>query len=427
MHTPKAIRTVVSRVLWAPLAPRTWRETLHLLLGAAVGAATAGYLLAAAYAVAFSVTVVGLLLLAALVRGARIIGTVERARGMALLGLDVEAPPAVDRAEPGVMGWARAGLTDRTGWRALLYALVAVPVGLVQGAVTVVVWVEALGALTWPLWSLGQSNPSAGPGGLFGWSDRLPNRLALPAIGLAGVLLAPWVVRGLANLDRWRMTRLLGPSRLDERVRRLEHRRGQAAEQAADQLRRIERDLHDGVQARLVTLAMELGRARDEIRHDQEPRTGAARIAAAHDHAKEALVELRDLVRGIYPAVLTDLGLDGAVPMLTARCPIPTTAELVVPRRPGAAIEAAAYLCVAELLTNAAKHSQASSASVRIRHHDHGLRIEVRDDGVGGAVARPGGGLAGLAARAESLDGHLLIASPRGGPTVITVELPCAS
>jgi signal transduction histidine kinase len=383
--------------------------------------------LAAAYAVGFSITVVGLLLLAALVRGARLVGTVERARGRALLGVEIAAPPAFGQREPGVMGWARAALTDRAGWRALLYALVAAPIGLAQGVVTVVLWAEALAALTWPLWSLVQPDGSARPGGLLGWSGWLPNRLVLPAVGLAGVLIVPWAVRGLANLDRWRMTTLLGPSRMDEQVRRLEHRRGQAVEQAADQLRRIERDLHDGVQARLVALAMELGLARDEIEHDAAPRRAAARVAAAHEDAKQALVELRDLARGIYPAVLTDLGLDGAVPMLTARCPVPTIADLDVTQRPAAAVEATAYLCVAELLTNVAKHSRASSASVRIRRHDHRLRVEVGDDGVGGATIRPGGGLAGLAARAESVDGRLLISSPDGGPTLITVELPCAS
>jgi signal transduction histidine kinase len=244
---------------------------------------------------------------------------------------------------------------------------------------------------------------------------------------LAGVLVVPWVVRGLANLDRWRMAALLGPSRLDEQVRRLQHRRGQVAEQAADQLRRIERDLHDGVQVRLVALAMELGRARDEVEQGAEPRRAAARLAAAHEDAKQALVELRDLARGIYPAVLTDLGLDGAVPLLTARCPVPTAADLELPQRPSAAVEAAAYLCVAELLTNVAKHSQASSAWVRIRRHDQRLCIQVGDDGVGGAAIGPGGGLAGLAARAESVDGRLLLSSPGGGPTVITVELPCGS
>jgi signal transduction histidine kinase len=261
---------------------------------------------------------------------------------------------------------------------------------------------------------------------LFGWLDGLP-RPALPAIGVTGVLVVPWVVRGLANLDRWRMATLLGPSRLDEQVRRLQHSRGQVVEQAADQLRRIERDLHDGVQVRLVALAMELGRAREEVEHATEPQRAAARIAAAHEEAKQALVELRDLARGIHPAVLSDLGLDGAVPLLTARCPVPTTADLEVPQRPSGAIEATAYLCVAELLTNVAKHSQASSAWVRVQHHDQQLNVEVGDDGVGGAAIRPGGGLAGLAARAESVDGRLRLSSPDGGPTVITLELPCAS
>jgi signal transduction histidine kinase len=138
-------------------------------------------------------------------------------------------------------------------------------------------------------------------------------------------------------------------------------------------------------------------------------------------------VELRDLARGIYPAVLTDLGLEEAVPMLTARCPVPVTSQLQVPQRPTAAVEAAAYFCIAELLTNVAKHSGAHSASVRIWCQGGQLLVEVRDDGVGGAVARQGGGLAGLVDRVESVDGHLRLSSPSGGPTVVRMELPCGS
>jgi signal transduction histidine kinase len=138
-------------------------------------------------------------------------------------------------------------------------------------------------------------------------------------------------------------------------------------------------------------------------------------------------VELRDLARGIYPAVLTDLGLEGAVPLLTARCPVPVASQLQVPQRPTAAVEAAAYFCIAELLTNVAKHSGARSASVRIWCQGGQLLVEVRDDGVGGAVARQGGGLAGLVDRAESIDGHLRLSSPVGGPTLVRVELPCGS
>jgi signal transduction histidine kinase len=416
--------SVLSAALRAPLEPRTWRETLHLLLGAAVGAVAAVYLVASAYAVGFSITVAGLALLAVLVRGARVIGVVERARARTLLGLPIAAPPARRGGTAGVINWTRAALTDRVGWRTLGHALVAVPVGLAQGGLVAVLWVEALRALTAPLWSRLTTGVSTTT--LLGWLPVESDGPLVPIVGLAGTLAVPWVVRGLAHLDRLRMAALLGPSRLEARAHLLERRRAQAVEQSGMQLRRIERDLHDGAQARIVALAMELGRARNEIARNHDPQRIAAMITSAHEDAKRALVELRDLARGIYPAVLRDLGLDGAVPLLTARCPVPTVADVRVHDRPEPAIETTAYLCIAELVTNVAKHSRAASATVRVRCARR-LHVEVRDDGVGGAVPHPGGGLAGLGDRVASVDGHLTITSPDGGPTVVTLELPCAS
>ena len=420
-------------VLRALFAPRTWRETLHLMLGALVGVAAAAYLLLAGYALVFSLTIVGLVVLAALVRGARWLGVVERARARALLGLEVPAPPPAPRGPAGLVGWVRAGLADVVGWRELLYALLAVPAGLLQGVLVVLLWGESLVLLTYPLWFRLQPYERGHYGGPLGWSgwswhfDVWPGPLVLSLLGLVGLLATPWVVRALAALDRRRIAGLLGPSRLAERVRLLEQRRQQAVDASGSQLRRLERDLHDGAQARIVALAMELGQAREELEHSGAPRRAAVRVAAAHEEAKRALVELRDLARGIYPAVLTDLGLEGAVPLLTACCPVPVASQLQVPQRPTAAVEAATYFCIAELLTNVAKHSGARSASVRIWCQGGQLLVEVRDDGVGGAVARQGGGLAGLVDRVESIDGHLRLSSPVGGPTLVRVELPCGS
>jgi signal transduction histidine kinase len=146
-----------------------------------------------------------------------------------------------------------------------------------------------------------------------------------------------------------------------------------------------------------------------------------------YEEAKQALVELREHARGIYPAVLTDLGLDGAIPMLTARCPVPVTVDIVVTERPGAVAEATAYFCVGELLANISKHSGAAAGWVRVRRHSDRLRVEVGDDGIGGAVTQPAGGLAGLADRVDSVGGQLTVSSPSGGPTLVTVELPCGS
>lgn len=419
----RRVSAVIAAALRAPVEARTWRETLHLLLGGIVSALIAGYLVVTAYAVVFSVTVAGLLLLAALVRGARFIGSVERARANALLGVDIAVPPAPHGGASGLTAWTRTALGDRAGWRALGHALVAAPVGGVQAFVVAVLWVEAVRALTSPLWSrLAPGDPSTT--GLLGALDA--DGWLLAGAGVAGILAAPWVVRGLAHLDRLRMATLLGPSRLAEQAHDLERRRALAVEQTGVQLRRIERDLHDGAQARIVALAMELGRARDEIARDDDLRRIAAMVASAHDNAKRALEELRDLARGIHPAVLRDLGLDGAVPMLTARCPVPTAADVRMPHRPEPAIETAAYLCIAELLTNVAKHSRAGSAAVRVRC-DRRLLVEVSDDGVGGATPHPGGGLTGLGDRLDSVGGNMTITSPPGGPTVVHLELPCAS
>ena len=193
---------------------------------------------------------------------------------------------------------------------------------------------------------------------------------------------------------------------------------------AADQdRRRLERDLHDGAQQRLVSLAMTLGLAQQKLATD--PEQGARLVSEAHEEAKRALQDLRDLARGLHPAILTDHGLEAALPALAARCPIPTRVDIAVSPRPIPAVESAAYFVVAEALTNVARYSQATNVLVTARREANQLTIEVRDDGIGGARVTPGGGLAGLTDRVEALDGRLTVSSPGGGPTVVHVEVPC--
>jgi signal transduction histidine kinase len=193
---------------------------------------------------------------------------------------------------------------------------------------------------------------------------------------------------------------------------------------AADaERRRIERDLHDGAQQRLVALAMTLGRAKAT----EDPVLTKTLVGEAHGEAKEALVELRNLARGIHPAVLTDRGLDAALSALGARSPVPVRLDVELRERPPASVEATAYFIVAEALTNAARYANASHVDVRVRVLGDKLHVTVVDDGMGGAQLRAGSGLAGLADRASSVEGSLQIASPVGGPTVINAELPCAS
>ena len=198
-----------------------------------------------------------------------------------------------------------------------------------------------------------------------------------------------------------------------------------ATSSALDDRQRIERNLHDGAQARLVSLATDLGRARDRLEGGATTEDAAAIVAEAHEQAKQALVEVRQLARGIHPAILTDRGLDAALSALAAQSPIPTALDVSIGRRLPAAVEANAYYIVAEAITNAAKHSGATQ--IRVRAHDQGeaLVLRIADNGAGGAVAQPGGGLAGIGQRVKSLGGSCVIDSPRGGPTDLAISLPC--
>jgi signal transduction histidine kinase len=216
---------------------------------------------------------------------------------------------------------------------------------------------------------------------------------------------------------------LLSPG-LEERVEELERTRSGAIVAQQDELERIERDLHDGAQARLVALAMDLGLAREKLEAD--PEAAAVLVESAHEEAKTALVELRELVRGVHPVVLTDRGLDAALSALAARSAIPVALDVHPGNRLSRELEAAAYFVVAESLANVGKHADAEHAWVRVARRGELLEVEVRDDGVGGATVDAGGGLAGLARRVEALDGTFSVESAGDG-TIVRAELPCGS
>ena len=255
---------------------------------------------------------------------------------------------------------------------------------------------------------------------------HIPTDVYLTAGGVALLLAAPWLTAAVGALDDRAARALLGPSRAEElqlRVEQLTQTRAGAVDAADAERRRLERDLHDGTQQRLVSLAIRLGMARatpaDAAQAHQV-------IAEAHEETKAALSELRNLIRGLHPPVLEDRGLDAALSGVTARMPIPVRLTVDVPRRPPPTIEAVAYFVVSEGLTNITKHAQATQAEVFVQRAGDRLHIIVSDDGVGGAAPGGGTGLAGLAKRAESVDGTFEIASPPGGPTLLTVDLPCA-
>jgi signal transduction histidine kinase len=235
------------------------------------------------------------------------------------------------------------------------------------------------------------------------------------------VVAAAWLARAVNAGDRRLIRSLLGPSRVSE----LERTRTLAVEDAAAALRQVERDLHDGAQMRLAALAMNLGMAREKL-GDQQEDTASARelIDAAQRNAMDALADLRDLARGIHPPAL-DNGLPSALATLAASSAIPASVTADIGTRPAPAIETIAYFCAAELLANATKHSFANEITIKISTERNGLlRLDVVDDGIGGADAARGSGLAGLVQRVSTVDGQLEVSSPAGGPTTVTVKLP---
>jgi signal transduction histidine kinase len=238
--------------------------------------------------------------------------------------------------------------------------------------------------------------------------------------------MAPWVADGLAGFDAAAARTLLGPSKVEElsiRVDTLARSREGVVDAADAERRRIERDLHDGTQQRLVSLAMNLGMAKGALADAPEPARRA--VEEAHEEAKRALTELRGFIRGLHPAVLDDRGLDAALSGIAARAPLPVDVRVTVPRRCSPTVEAVAYFVVSEALTNVARHANATRAEIVVEQSAGKLRVMVRDNGQGGASPDGGTGLRGLAQRVASVDGTLRIDSPAGGPTVVIAELPC--
>ncbi|EPD89130.1 MULTISPECIES: sensor histidine kinase [Streptomyces] len=427
-------------VLRAPAARQSWRELTYLVSGlptAGIGFCyAAGALL---FGSVLLVTFVGLPVLAVGLAGCRALGHLERGRARSLLGLRVAEPEPVraGRRSDGVMSWVGALLRSGASWRHMLYSLLHLPWSLFSTAVGVTAWCAGWLLLSFPLWEwtfpryVNLPALQVGGGGITFASPRMEGarvldggaeQLAVAGVGLVVVLLAPWLVRGLVQVDKLLVSGLLGPSLLATRVTELETDRGLVVDTAAADLRRIERDLHDGAQARLVSLAMGLGLAKEKLQED--PRAAAAVVEEAHGEVKLALQELRDLARGIHPAILTDRGLGPALSALAARCTVPVTVGVELEERPAAAIEGIAYFTVSELLQNISKHSAARRGSVEIWRSGQRLLIQVTDDGKGGASVEGGSGLAGLADRLGAVDGLLAVHSPAGGPTTVTAELP---
>ncbi|TDC24110.1 sensor histidine kinase [Streptomyces sp. 8K308] len=423
----------MTTVLRMPLTLRTWREGLHALLNFPV--ALAGFLVAVvglAVSGALLFLVVGLPLLTLMLLLIRLYARFERARARVFLRLEVAEPEPL-RLRPGQRGplaWMGAVLRSNVSWRSTAYALLHVWWAMFTFTTVTVLWAFGLFGLTFPLWGWTITRYSDEPGiGVNvdgeggGWIWDSPWEYALVAVvgALIMVAAAP-LIRGLAAVDRLLVSTLLGRSEAADRMLQLEADRSVVVDASAADLRRIERDLHDGAQARLVALAMELGMAKETIAHD--PETAARLVNEAHGEVKQALQELRDLARGIHPAILTDRGLGPALSAVASRCTVPVAVDVDLPLRPAEAIEGIAYYTASELLQNVSKHSGARRASVDVWRAGDRLMLQVTDDGQGGADPTAGTGLAGLADRLGAVDGLLAVHSPAGGPTTVTAELP---
>ncbi|WNZ09304.1 sensor domain-containing protein [Streptomyces sp. 11x1] len=416
--------------LRAPFEARSWREFGYVLLGLPIGILLFTYAITmVSVGAGLLITFLGVPVLAAGLAGCRAFGALERARARVLLGVDVAAPEPLRMRGRGAMAWTGAVLRSGASWRQLLYAFVQFPWSVFSFGVAVTFWTYGWALLTYPLW-FWVFPVWAGQDGLQLYGDEthsvyLDNPFEVTVTALVGLLFTmatPWIVRGLTMVDRGMVVTLLGPSRLGARVVELESDRGVVVDTAAADLRRIERDLHDGAQARLVALAMDLGLAKEKLAED--PRAAAVMVDSAHGEVKTALQELRDLARGIHPAVLTDRGLDAALSAVASRCAAPVVVEVDLPARPVPAIEGIAYFTVSELLQNVSKHAGASRVTVDVWKVEDRLMLQVIDDGVGGADTGAGSGLAGLAERIGAVDGVLVVDSPVGGPTRVTAELP---
>ncbi|WP_030986073.1 sensor histidine kinase [Streptomyces sp. NRRL S-1813] len=426
---PRGSRVPVG--LRAPFSGRTWREFLYLLLSLPMSIVMfTCAIVVIALGAGLLVTFLGIPVLAGGLAGSRALGGLERIRARALLGLDVADPEPVRPSKPSLMGWVGAVLKSGASWRHLLYSLLHFPWALFSFIFSVTFWTLGWGLLTYPLWRWTFPAYLDQPG-IQMWGDGNGSGLCLDApadivvtsgAGLLLVLAGPWVIHGLTQMDRVMVHGLLGPSLLATRVSQLESDRGVVVDTAAADLRRIERDLHDGAQARLVSLAMDLGLAREKLAED--PEAAAKMVDEAHGEVKIALQELRDLARGIHPAILTDRGLGPALSALSARCTVPVTVTVDLDHRPAAAIEGIAYFTASELLQNVSRHARATSATLDVWRTADRVMVLVSDNGRGGAHTEAGTGLAGLAERLDAVDGLLLVDSPVGGPTCITAELP---
>ncbi|ATZ23448.1 Signal transduction histidine-protein kinase/phosphatase DegS [Streptomyces lavendulae subsp. lavendulae] len=402
-----------------------WRCWAYLGSGFPLGyAVLVALVLLVGLGVVLAVAGVGLLLLVGAVAGAVPLAELERRRLRWVEPAPV-ADPHTSLAGAGAAAWLRTRLRERATWREFGYAALLGPVFGAAGLGVLALLAFSLILVVSPVvvWALAPEPVMLIPGrAVAGPLEALGGTAA----GLAGLVLAAYAGALIAGAQVKTARLLLGPREEDGRVLELTRSRVRLVEAFEAERRRIERDLHDGAQQQLVALSMTLGLAELRLRGVPEAAEATALVGRGRAEAKLALEQLRDLVRGIHPQVLTDHGLAAAVAEVALRHPVPVTVDLAgLPRLPGP-VETTAYFTVTEALANAAKHSGASQVGVAGRVEGDRLTLTITDDGRGGADPGAGAGLAGLADRVAMLQGRLTVSSPVGGPTELRVEVPCS-
>ena len=412
---PGISRSPLQAFLLSPIHPQTWYAVGAIIVGPFVATLAFGIVVALiSTGLTTLLAGIGILFIAAGIESSRVVAWVERWRVFV-------GEPDKPRAHPyrpfrgGIVEIVRAEFADEARWRDVLYVAVDLPLTIIESTVVGVAWALALSALTLPIW--------------------FEPRASLPPIWLASVagVLLLFVAASLSQivirLHRQVVAGLLCTSEsraLRREVETLRQSRSAVIDVEASELSRIERDLHDGAQQRLVMLSIDLGLASERI--DTDPEGAKELMRSSQEQAREALAEIRQLVRGIAPSILLDRGLVPAIESVTGRGPIRTSirSELAPGTRLSAAVERTAYFVASEALANVAKHSGGSNCEVRVRLEGDQLVVEIWDDGKGGAIVAPGGGLAGLASRVAGVDGTLTVTSPSGGPTLIRAAIPVA-
>jgi signal transduction histidine kinase len=403
-----------------PLTQAFLKECAYLALGLLTGSFAFGVVVTTvSTSASLLVLVIGLPVAVLLAHVDRWVCEIDRHRAALVLGAPIRAAYMPLQGTTRLARWTSV-LRDRQTWRDIAWMVFGFPVTIVGFVTLVVAWTVPLALLSAPiyLWSIP------------GWVHRNVVVLSIlgPPAAIPAAIVCAWAIAGQAHMQAAMARSLLGPTKaalLAKRVETLADTRAGAVDAATTELQRVERDLHDGAQARLVALTMDLGMAEQRLANGADPEAAREHVAAAQQQARAAMAELRDLVRGIGPSILRDRGLDAALTALASGRTPPVALNVDYPATHVGARETAAYFVVAEALTNARKHAAAGRVSVNV-HEDAAARliVEVVDDGIGGADSAGGTGLQGLQKRVAALDGTLTVSSPKGGPTAVRAELP---